>query len=116
MHGQGHVGRINYPGRPLGHGLDGFQLVIDLVKLSPPDAYQVFVDLAGYEQDRRGRGVGGAHASGGVQQAGTRDNQRGAYSSARLRVAEGHICGGLFVAGRDKSDPRLVVQRVHRVI
>ena len=116
VYGVGQVGGFEDARGPLGHGLDGVYLVVDLVEGAEVLSYLVPVDLAGDEEHRRGCGVGGADAGGGVEQAGAGHDEGCAEAAAGPGVAVGHVGGALLVAVGDEADAGLVVECVHGVV
>ena len=64
----------------------------------------------------RRRCIGVTQAGRGVQHAGARHDQGGAYLSSGAGVAVGHISGALLVASGDEPDPRFALQAFQGMI
>ena len=97
-------------------GAYGVHLIVDLVELATVDPNEVAANLARYDQDWRGSGVGCADARGCVEQARSRHHQRRPHFAAGAGVPIGHIACGLLVAGGDEPDTAVPLQAIQGVI
>ena len=109
------LGRVLDARGPLGEPAQQGELIGELVQQPVPLADGMGGDLSGDREHRGAGGVGGGERCGGVQDPRPRHHRAGADPRACLGIAEGHVRGGLLVAGVDHPDAvALVVQRVEQ--
>ena len=100
---------------PLGEAAQDGELIGDFVQQPVALVDRVCGELSGDREHRCADPVGGGERRGGVQDAGPGNDDVGADLPGRLGVPEGHVGGGLLVAGVDHADPvAFVVQCVEQ--
>ena len=79
-------------------------------------ADEVRLNIPGQAQHRRGGAIGGAQCGSGVQNAGSGHHREHADAAGGLGISVGHVAGALLVARSDKSQLRLLGQRIDEVV
>ena len=99
----------------LRHRADHAELIRDLVKKPAAELDEIRLDLPRHAQHRGITGVGRRERGRGIEEPRPRHNHADADFAGRARVAIGHVCGGLLVAGVNDADARPAPRRARQM-